>query len=256
MSDYSPLDDHAPSSPQQHPHQSKEEHSTSSYPSHPYSSGYGSSYTSYQNQSVSQVIEVSPPAAGGYSGYGEPSAGPSTFSSQEGGQRVSRYETSLSLRYDVEAALAYALGMFSGKLQGSALPIWLAVFLSARWLEGNLIRTQMPAKRAISVPTLSPSPSLPLCRGDTIVGAFLLVFERKNDYVRFHAWQSALFSVGAVLLLIVLALVSSFLYWVTLLATIGCLGYMARRAYIDGAIFERFALPYVGQIAMQFVDEE
>ncbi|KAJ1953081.1 hypothetical protein EC988_003199 [Linderina pennispora] len=200
MSDYSPLDDHAPSSPQQHPHQSKEEHSTSSYPSHPYSSGYGSSYTSYQNQSVSQVIEVSPPAGGGYSGYGEPSAGPSTFSSQEGGQRVSRYETSLSLRYDVEAALAYALGMFSG--------------------------------------------------------AFLLVFERKNDYVRFHAWQSALFSVGAVLLLIVLALVSSFLYWVTLLATIGCLGYMARRAYIDGAIFERFTLPYVGQIAMQFVDEE
>ncbi|KAJ1944338.1 hypothetical protein FBU59_002627 [Linderina macrospora] len=117
MSDYSPLDDHAPSPPLQQQHkqqqQSKEERSTSSYPSHPYSSGYDSSYTSYQNQSASQVIEVSPPSAGGYSGYGEPSAGPSTFSSQEGGQRVSRYETSLSLRYDVEAGLAYALGMVS-----------------------------------------------------------------------------------------------------------------------------------------------
>lgn len=53
-----------------------------------------------------------------------------------GQARVNTFETGLGLRVDIEAALAYALGPFSGIL--------------------------------------------------------LLILERHNDYVRFHAWQSSL----------------------------------------------------------------
>ncbi|KAJ2159114.1 hypothetical protein GGF46_003269 [Coemansia sp. RSA 552] len=199
MSSYSPIDNHSDET--QATAHGSDAGQERSYSSHPYRTGYGSSPG--QTQADSQAIQVMPAAdvhAGGY-GYGvEPTAGPSTFNSQDGGQRISRYETSLSLRYDVEAALAYVLGVFSG--------------------------------------------------------AFLLVTEKKNDYVRFHAWQSSLLSAVAFGALVIGALISSFLYWLMLLATVGVFGYMARRAYLDGAVFERLALPYVGPLALQLVDEE
>ncbi|KAJ2310931.1 hypothetical protein IWW51_004119, partial [Coemansia sp. RSA 2702] len=179
MSDYSPIGDH-PETTHKTEHSSDGDNQGYSYSSHPYMSGYGNSPG--QPRPESQAIHVTPVASG------EPTAGPSTFNSQDGGQRISRYETSLSLRYDVEAALAYVLGVFSG--------------------------------------------------------ALLLVLEKKNDYVRFHAWQSSLLSAAAFAALVVTALVSNFLYWLVLLATIAASAYMARRAYLDGAIFERFALPY------------
>ncbi|KAJ2633679.1 hypothetical protein H4R22_000219 [Coemansia sp. RSA 1290] len=149
-----------------------------------------------ESDNIPSFQRAAPPAGE----YLQSSAGPSTFNSQDGGQRISRYETSLSLRYDVEAALAYVLGVFSG--------------------------------------------------------AVLLVVEKKNDYVRFHAWQSSLLSAAVFFALVVTALISNFLYWMVLLGTIGLSGYMARRAYLDGAVFERFMLPYVGLLAAQFVDEE
>ncbi|KAI9479353.1 hypothetical protein LPJ78_000702 [Coemansia sp. RSA 989] len=183
MSEYSPIGDHEEPAHKEH-----------SYSSHPYMTGYGNAQG--QRRPEADVINVAPPAGE----YLQSSAGPSTFNSQDGGQRISRYETSLSLRYDVEAALAYVLGVFSG--------------------------------------------------------AVLLVVEKKNDYVRFHAWQSSLLSAAVFFALVVTALISNFLYWVVLLGTIGLSGYMARRAYLDGAVFERFMLPYVGLLAAQFVDEE
>ncbi|KAJ2801932.1 hypothetical protein H4R20_003479 [Coemansia guatemalensis] len=202
MSSYAPINDHLETT-------HKTEHASTNdsfnegsqshrYSSHPYSKSQS------QGRPASEAIEVMPAAdgvSGSAYGYGTgPTAGPSTFNSQDGGQRISRYETSLSLRYDVEAAMAYVLGMFSG--------------------------------------------------------ALLLVLEKKNDYVRFHAWQSSLLSAAAFVVLFLTALISNLLYWLTLLATIAALGYMARRAFLDGAVFERYALPYVGPLAIQFVDEE
>ncbi|KAJ1647622.1 hypothetical protein LPJ64_001001 [Coemansia asiatica] len=197
MSDYSPIADRS------EPVYKKEQnnHTTAQYSPHPYSSSY--SGTPPQSQRDSQAIHIAPVAAQSpYHGYGggEPTAGPSTFNSQDGGQRISRYETSLSLRYDVEASLAYALGMFSG--------------------------------------------------------AFLLVMEKKNDYVRFHAWQSVLLSAVTLVALILTALVSNSLYWLVFLAALCAHVYMIRRAYLDGAVFERYPLPYIGPLAMQLVDEE
>ncbi|KAJ1870329.1 hypothetical protein H4R99_007206 [Coemansia sp. RSA 1722] len=194
MSDYSPIADHSETTFK------KEQGSHSQqYSSHPYSSSY--SGTPPQSQRDTQAIHIAPAASSPSHVYGgEPTAGPSTFNSQDGGQRISRYETSLSLRYDVEASLAYALGVFSG--------------------------------------------------------ALLLVMEKKNDYVRFHAWQSALLSIASFVVLVLTALIFNSLYWLVFLAA-GCLHiYMIRRAYLDGAVFERYPLPYIGPLAMQLVDEE
>ncbi|KAJ2747861.1 hypothetical protein GGI20_000156 [Coemansia sp. BCRC 34301] len=204
MSEYSPIDDHshANAAPYKAEHISRQGGGSYSS-SHPYSSAYGSR----GDQPESQAIQVTPPAstttatAGGYSlgagyrtyGGGEPTAGPSTFGSQDGGQRISRYETSLSLRYDIEASLAYAFGVFS---------------------------------------------------------------EKKNDYVRFHAWQSSLLSATLIIALIVSALVSNSIYYFVVLTVVASHVYMVRRAYFDGAVFERFELPYIGPLASQLVDEE
>ncbi|KAJ2002115.1 hypothetical protein GGI04_003476, partial [Coemansia thaxteri] len=89
-----------------------------------------------------------------------------------------------------------------------------------------------------------------------IVGSFLLVTEKKNDYVRFHAWQSSLLSAVLIFAMVIAALISSSLYYIVILAMIVSQAFMARRAYFDGAVFQRFELPYIGPLASQFVDEE
>ncbi|KAL9544787.1 hypothetical protein PS6_008582 [Mucor atramentarius] len=66
------------------------------------------------------------------SGSGTGSSSNSTFNGQQA-VRVNKYETSLPIRVDVEASLAYVLG--------------------------------------------------------PVTGLLLLILERQNDYVRFHAWQ-------------------------------------------------------------------
>lgn len=176
--------------------------------SHPYSSRYQSSSAAASQTGDSQAIQVSEPSTTQQQQpyqhtteyQGEPTAGPSTFNSRDGGQRISRYETSLPLRYDVEAALAYLLGVFSGII--------------------------------------------------------LLVMEKKNDYVRFHAWQACLLSAAMIALLVFTAIISSFLNYVAVIATIASHAFMVRRAYVDGTVFERFELPYIGPLAAQYVDEE
>ncbi|KAJ1812937.1 hypothetical protein LPJ56_003649, partial [Coemansia sp. RSA 2599] len=108
MSDYSPIADHSESVFKKEQSIHVQQHASS----HPYSSSY--SGTPPQSQRDSQAIHISPVAQSPQHHHvygGEPTAGPSTFNSQDGGQRISRYETSLSLRYDVEASLAYALGV-------------------------------------------------------------------------------------------------------------------------------------------------
>ncbi|KAJ2861284.1 hypothetical protein GGH94_004998 [Coemansia aciculifera] len=245
MSDYSPIEDHdryATAAPYKSEHNNSSSNvggGGGSYSSHPYSSSYGGSRG---EQPESQAIQVTPPstssaAGGGYHAYGggEPTAGPSTFSSQDGGQRISRYETSLSLRYDIEASLAYVLGIFSGK---------------QLWIPGHWVGRQLCWAWLIAT----------LHRSNSFLGkdesAFLLILEKKNDYVRFHAWQSSLMSATFILALIISALISNSIYYFVILTVVASHVYMVRRAYFDGAVFERFELPYVGPLASQLVDEE
>ncbi|KAI8330402.1 hypothetical protein EDC96DRAFT_47788 [Choanephora cucurbitarum] len=123
-------------------------------------------------------------------------------SSSTGNQtiRVNKYETSLPIRVDIEAALAYVLG--------------------------------------------------------PVTGLLLLILERQNDYVRFHAWQSALGFTSLMFAQFILLFISSFLSWVLFFFNVFLMLYMTYRAYLDGVSLERYELPYVGIIASDYVDTE
>ncbi|KAI0669906.1 hypothetical protein C8Q78DRAFT_153368 [Trametes maxima] len=88
----------------------------------------------------------------------------------------------------------------------------------------------------------------------------LLIVETHNDFVRFHAYQSALLTTPLVVLRILASLLQfpSFLRTaVTLLLVIPSL-YMAWQAYIDAARngLVRFQIPFIGPLAEKWVFEE
>ncbi|KUI52472.1 hypothetical protein VP1G_10257 [Cytospora mali] len=83
----------------------------------------------------------------------------------------------------------------------------------------------------------------------------LLISERKSDYVRFHAWQSALlFTV--IFIIHLLFSWSTFLGWLFFLCDIGLVAFLTMKAYRDADMLDRFEVPFFGQIASKFVDEE
>ncbi|KAJ5888053.1 hypothetical protein N7495_008094 [Penicillium taxi] len=86
-------------------------------------------------------------------------------------------------------------------------------------------------------------------------GVLLLLFEHKSDYVRFHAWQSSmLFTVIFVLHLILCW--SSLLSWTLFLVDLLLIGFLAMRAYKDVDTLDHFEVPYIGNLANSFVDNE
>ncbi|EMD42043.1 hypothetical protein CERSUDRAFT_110591 [Gelatoporia subvermispora B] len=88
----------------------------------------------------------------------------------------------------------------------------------------------------------------------------LLIVETHNDYVRFHAYQSALLSTPLVLLRILASLLQfpPFLRTMFTLLVIIPILYMAWQAYIDAARngLVRFQLPGIGPMADRWVSEE
>ncbi|OCH96170.1 hypothetical protein OBBRIDRAFT_883423 [Obba rivulosa] len=93
-----------------------------------------------------------------------------------------------------------------------------------------------------------------------ISALILLIVETHNDYVRFHAYQSALLSTPLVLLRILASLLQfpPFLRTILTLLIIIPLLYMAWQAYIDAARngLVRFQLPGIGPMADRWVSEE
>ncbi|KAJ7181673.1 hypothetical protein C8R43DRAFT_969881 [Mycena crocata] len=88
----------------------------------------------------------------------------------------------------------------------------------------------------------------------------LLIIETQNDYVRFHAYQSALLTTPLVVIRIFASLLQ-FPGWMRTFFTILILGsqaYMAVRAYLDASQngLARFQLPYIGPIAARWLEEE
>ncbi|KAK5107406.1 hypothetical protein LTR62_001310 [Meristemomyces frigidus] len=86
-------------------------------------------------------------------------------------------------------------------------------------------------------------------------GMILLIFERKSDYVRFHAWQSALVFSALFLVHIIFSwtkVVSYMLLAVDLLLIIW-LGYGAWR---NAETLDRVEVPFLGRLASSFVDDE
>lgn len=86
-------------------------------------------------------------------------------------------------------------------------------------------------------------------------GVLLLVMERKSDYVRFHAWQSALLFSAMFVLHLILSW-SSFLSWVLFVGDLGLIGYLTMRAYRDADTLDRCEVPFFGPLASKILDDE
>ncbi|PFH57829.1 hypothetical protein XA68_14522 [Ophiocordyceps unilateralis] len=123
-----------------------------------------------------------------------------TSAAAPSGNHVSEFDTSLGLRLDYEACLAYL-----------ALPPLGAILL--------------------------------------------LILERNSDYVRFHAWQSALLFT-ALLVLHILISWSSLLSWLLFFADVALVALLTLRAYRDAEILDRFEVPFFGTIASRILDDE
>ncbi|KAI3396595.1 hypothetical protein diail_11847 [Diaporthe ilicicola] len=83
----------------------------------------------------------------------------------------------------------------------------------------------------------------------------LLILERKSDYVRFHAWQSALLFTAAFVIHLVFSW-SVFLGWLIFLCDLGLIAFLTLKAYRDADMLDRFEVPLFGHAASRFVDEE
>ncbi|KAJ3183963.1 hypothetical protein HDU85_001814 [Gaertneriomyces sp. JEL0708] len=89
-----------------------------------------------------------------------------------------------------------------------------------------------------------------------ITGVLLLVLETKNDYVRFHAWQSTILFLGLMVLQFLFSFMAKSIVWLILFIEIPLAAWLAWQAYHNGDSLERYELPIVGKIASTWVDSE
>ncbi|GAM39619.1 UPF0132 domain protein [Talaromyces pinophilus] len=86
-------------------------------------------------------------------------------------------------------------------------------------------------------------------------GVFLLLFEHKSDYVRFHAWQSSmLFS--AIFVLHLIFSWSSIISWLMFIGDIALIAFLSLHAYQDVDSLDHYEVPIFGRLANSFVDDE
>ncbi|KAI5205960.1 hypothetical protein AUEXF2481DRAFT_3103 [Aureobasidium subglaciale EXF-2481] len=86
-------------------------------------------------------------------------------------------------------------------------------------------------------------------------GVAMLIFERKSDYVRFHAWQSSLVFTAVFILHLLLSW-SRFLSWLLFIGDLALIVLLVFRAYRDAETLDRFELPFFGPLASTYVDRE
>ncbi|KAF9076330.1 hypothetical protein BDP27DRAFT_1211423 [Rhodocollybia butyracea] len=88
----------------------------------------------------------------------------------------------------------------------------------------------------------------------------VLVIETQNDYVRFHGYQSALFTTPLIVFRALLSLLQlpQWLRTICTVLVLACQLYMAFRAYVDASRngLARFELPVVGPIASRWLADE
>ncbi|KAK4683435.1 hypothetical protein P7C73_g6830, partial [Tremellales sp. Uapishka_1] len=96
--------------------------------------------------------------------------------------------------------------------------------------------------------------------GGPVTALLFLILETQNDFVRFHAYQSALLTTPLIVLLLFTNLLipfPTFLRIIFLLASIGVTLYTAFKAWKDAQEgLGRFWLPVIGQVADKWVGEE
>nr|KIR84900.1 hypothetical protein I308_04649 [Cryptococcus tetragattii IND107] len=93
--------------------------------------------------------------------------------------------------------------------------------------------------------------------GGPVTALLLLILETRNDYVRFHAYQSALLTTPLLVLLLLFNLLiplPAFLRTLFIVVSVGGTLYAAFRAWKDAQEgLERFWLPYIGPVAERWV---
>lgn len=72
---------------------------------------------------------------------------------------------------------------------------------------------------------------------------------------RFHAWQSALLFTAVFIIHLIFSW-SVFFGWLLFLCDLGLIVFLTLKAYRDADMLDRFEVPFFGQIASRFVDEE
>lgn len=86
-------------------------------------------------------------------------------------------------------------------------------------------------------------------------GAVLLLFEHKSDYVRFHAWQSALLF-GALFMLHIIISFTSIGSYMLLAIDLILIAYLTYGAWRNAETLDRVEIPFFGRLASSFVDDE
>jgi len=86
-------------------------------------------------------------------------------------------------------------------------------------------------------------------------GVVLLLFEHKSDYVRFHAWQSALLF-SAIFLIHIIFSWSAVISWILFAGDLLLIAYLVIGAWRNAETLDRVEMPIVGRLASGFVDDE
>ena len=89
----------------------------------------------------------------------------------------------------------------------------------------------------------------------SLTGIFFLMFEYKNDYVRFHAWQSCLVFTP-MLILHALFMFSSAMQWILFVFDLSLMFFLAYKAYQHGQTLDRYEFFIFGRVASRWVDTE
>ncbi|RAL65150.1 hypothetical protein DID88_001256 [Monilinia fructigena] len=110
--------------------------------------------------------------------------------------------------------------------------------------EGEIIPVEVPVRACLAYLLLPPAG-----------GVLLLVLERKSDYVRFHAWQSALLFTAMFVVHLMFSWSLS-ISWLLLLGDISLIIWLTRRAYLDANTLDRCEVPIFGRIASSILDDE
>ncbi|WRT68408.1 uncharacterized protein IL334_005384 [Kwoniella shivajii] len=96
--------------------------------------------------------------------------------------------------------------------------------------------------------------------GGPVTALLFLILETQNDYVRFHAYQSALFTTPLLIFLLIFKLIirlPKFLFIIYIIGAVMGIVYTSFRAWKDAQEgLSRFWLPYIGEIAEKWVGEE
>lgn len=86
-------------------------------------------------------------------------------------------------------------------------------------------------------------------------GVLLLLLEHKSDYVRFHAWQSALVF-SALFMVHIIFSWTAVVSYMLLACDLLLIAYLTYGAWRNAETLDRVEVPFLGRLASSFVDDE